>query len=77
VSVLPSRRHDGVVAVRRVINDHIAELAAGREDRAGELLDFMCECGDLRCVTFVELTLAEYEAMEPGSVLAHALRNEM
>lgn len=71
MSVLASRRHDGVVSVRRVVNDHIADIASRCEPYEGDLFDFMCECGDLRCPEFVPLTVAEYRETVPGWVRAH------
>jgi hypothetical protein len=35
------------------------------------VFEFLCECGDLRCLEFVKLTLDEYTDREPGSVVAH------
>jgi hypothetical protein len=37
-----------------------------------EPVEFMCECGDLRCTEVVTLTLGDFEQFsEPGSISAH------
>lgn len=61
---------DGVVAVRRLVNDEIAQLAGRLLDSEGEF-EFMCECGGLSCVDRVSMTLVEYRTTAPGSVVAH------
>lgn len=63
--------HAAVVDVRRVINDHIAEVATRLDDTLGEPFDFMCECGDLRCPEFVRMTLDEFRQTVAGDVRAH------
>ena len=65
------RGRDGVVSVRRIVNDHIAEVAERLDDHQADLFDFMCECGELRCPEFVPLTVDEYRKKIPGSVRAH------
>jgi hypothetical protein len=57
--------------VRRFCNDSIYKVAEGLDDPGGASFDFLCECGDLRCRQYVQLTLAEYREREPGSVTAH------
>ncbi len=59
-----------VEAMRRVLNDSIAE-AAERFDEEGALFEFFCECGDLSCKEVVALTVAQYRANRSGRVLAH------
>jgi hypothetical protein len=60
------------VDVRRLVNDSIRGVGSGfRPDEAGAALDFLCECGDLRCRRSIRLTLAEYDATQPGFVSAH------
>ena len=72
MNALASRGHHGGTAVRRVVNDNIAAIAMSRfQDRNGDLVEFLCECGDLRCGDFVEMTVAEYRATVPGWVRAH------
>jgi hypothetical protein len=61
----------GAIAVRRVVNEHIATLSARTADTDESVFDFFCECGDLRCLEVVKMTLAEYEELEPGTVRAH------
>ena len=63
-------RDVAVLEVRRLINDHIAEVAIRLDDRLGEPFDFVCECGDLRCGAFVSMTIVRYQATSPGDVRA-------
>ena len=58
------------VSVRRFVNDEIARVAARWGDEGTEF-EFICECGDLSCRVFLQLTLADYHARSPGSVIAH------
>ena len=62
-----------VEAMRRVLNDSIAE-AAERFDDERALFGFYCECGDLICKEVVELTVAQYRAGRRRGVLAHRHR---
>jgi hypothetical protein len=67
----PSRGDLGnetVVSVRRFVNDETARAARrfGRHD-----CEFVCECGDLMCDEMVKMTLADYHASTPGSVVRH------
>jgi hypothetical protein len=40
-------------------------------DDSAAVYEYVSECGSLGCRAQVKLTLAEYEASEPGSVRAH------
>ncbi|MBA3841928.1 MAG: hypothetical protein H0X39_04805 [Actinobacteria bacterium] len=53
------------------MNDEIASVAARWGDEGAEF-EFICECGELRCGRFLKLTLADYRASAPGSVIGHA-----
>jgi hypothetical protein len=70
-----SRRTDeqfgSAVDVRRFVNDTIRDTAMRFGDDPAAVYEFVCECGSLGCRAQVKLTLAEYEASEPGSVRAH------
>lgn len=66
----PSPGTDAAVAMRRFVNDEIAKVGGRFDDPPGRY-EFLCECGDLACDGRVELTLAEYQASTPGSVLVH------
>jgi hypothetical protein len=55
---------------RRLVNDEILNLATRFEDGI-TLFEFVCECGDPQCVGLVKMTLAEYRATKPGSVVGH------
>lgn len=66
-----SLRHDAAIGVRRLANDSIAERAAAFHDAPDALVEFVCECGDLACQDAVTLTLAEYRATTPGSLVGH------
>lgn len=59
------------MSVRRFVNDEIAETAARFDAGDGSVFEFVCECGDLSCNGLVELTLSEYAASSPGSVVGH------
>lgn len=61
----------GAIGVRRVVNNLIAETAA-RSNETDQPWEFFCECGDLGCLAVVQMTVEEYGASEPGTVLAHA-----
>jgi hypothetical protein len=62
---------DAATAVRRVVNDEILHAAERFHDEAA-LFEFVCECGYLKCRDFVKLTLAEYRATTPGTVVANS-----
>jgi hypothetical protein len=63
---------DSGTGLRRFANDWIRTVAIRRARDAGTVVEFLCECGDLRCQRLVDLTLSEYDALPPGAVLAHA-----
>jgi hypothetical protein len=56
---------------RRFANDSIRDMAVRQQRDASAIYDFLCECGDLGCRQLVELTLTDYAALPPGSVLGH------
>jgi hypothetical protein len=58
------------VRMRRLVNDEIRGVGAGLPDDEAPF-EFLCECGNLRCRQNVTLTLAEYDASQPGGVSAH------
>lgn len=64
----PFRR--AAVSVRRRVNDEILN-AATRLDDGSMLFEFVCECGDLKCRHWARMTLADYRATSPGSVVSH------
>lgn len=71
----PGRGESGTGAatsVRRLVNDEIARVAARLDGDDGSVFDFLCECGDLRCRGIARMTLADYRASSPGSVVGHA-----
>ncbi|HEU5363380.1 MAG TPA: hypothetical protein VFU56_08540 [Gaiellaceae bacterium] len=57
------------VAIRRYVNDEIARTAIRFDLDDGGRFEFLCECGDLSCNRRVKLTLPEYRASEPGSIV--------
>jgi hypothetical protein len=59
------------VSVRRSVNDEIAVRAFCFNGNDGSEFEFGCECGDLSCTDHLRMTLAEYHASEPGSVVSH------
>jgi len=61
-----------LVSIRRAVNDEVANLAqelGEQKDEDGPA--FVCECGNPSCRATVRLTLIDYLACPPGSVLAH------
>ncbi len=71
-SAVARLRAPDVVAVRRLVNDHIAHAGERMDaDQETELYEFMCECGDLHCDGKVTLTPAEFRETVPGWVRAH------
>lgn len=48
-------------ALLRAVNERVAEVTEG--GGPGELIDFICECGDADCVEAVPLTPDEYESV--------------
>ena len=59
------------VSVRRLVNNHVADLAGQLAVPETDRFEFLCECGKLDCDGHVSLTLAEYRELAPGSVLTH------
>lgn len=69
----PSTRELGIeaaVMLRRFVNDELARVAS-RFDWNGREYEFVCECGNLRCDGIVKLTLADFRATRPRSVVGH------
>lgn len=62
---------DAAVSVRRFVNEEIAQVANGFDADEGNLFEFVCECGDLSCDCYVDMTVAAYRSCAPGSVVAH------
>jgi hypothetical protein len=62
---------EAAVMARRFINDEIRALARPFGDEEYYMLEFLCECGHLRCRQIARLTSAEYALTTPGSVVAH------
>lgn len=71
----PQSRAPGVgaaISVRRFANDEIARVGRSLDDLdEAHPFEFLCECGDLSCSEFARMTLAEYRASSPGSVVGH------
>jgi hypothetical protein len=63
---------ESATGLRRFANDSIRDVAARSQRDASTVLEFLCECGDLRCRQLVKLTLGDFGARTPGSVRAHA-----
>ena len=62
--------HEAAVSIRRVVNDEILQVATPLDDGAA-VFEFLCECGDLSCRGLVAMTLADYRATSPGSIVSH------
>ena len=62
---------ESVVSVRRFVNDEIAHVATRLDPDDMTHYEFVCECGDLGCQRTATLTVAEYHASPPGSVVCH------
>ena len=54
---------DGIFAR---VNDSIRKLVAANDQNA-ESWEFICECADLGCHTFVTLTVTEFDARRAAS----------
>lgn len=71
----PQSRASGIgatISVRRFANDEIARVGSSLDDLdEGHRFEFLCECGDLACSQFARMTIAEYRASPPGSVVGH------
>jgi hypothetical protein len=65
----PTDSSEPAIFVRRYVNDEIAEVASRFDANDGSEFEFVCECGDLLCRGLVKMTLAEYRASGPGSVV--------
>jgi hypothetical protein len=60
------------ISVRRFANDEIARVGSSLDNLdEGHQFEFLCECGDLSCSQFARMTIAEYRASSPGSVVGH------
>jgi len=61
-----------VAAMRRLLNDSIAEVAERFDDEGEEIFfDFHCECEDLSCTRVVEFTVVQYRCARFWPVVAH------
>lgn len=59
-------------SIRRLANRSVRESAAELRVPDDETIDFMCECGDLRCTEVVSLKLSDFDRFtDPGSISAH------
>ena len=74
-TVHPDRRApsiDAAISVRRFANNEIARVGSTLDDLdERHRFEFLCECGDLSCGQFVRMTVAEYRASLPGTVVGH------
>ncbi len=60
-------------SIRRLANRAVRDSAAELRVPFHERVDFMCECGDLRCKEVVSLRLHDFDRFsEPGSITAHS-----
>ena len=59
------------VSLRRFVNDEIAQVATRLDPDDRKQYEFICECGDLGCALTATLSVAEYHASPPGSVIGH------
>ena len=59
-------------SIRRLANRAVRDSAAALRVPDDEIVDFMCECGDLNCKEVVGLELGDFDRFtEPGSIHAH------
>ena len=59
-------------SIRRLANRAVRDSASELGVPDDEQVDFMCECGDLRCTDVVSLRLGDFDRFsEPGSISAH------
>jgi hypothetical protein len=61
-SDLGSRQESRNQILFREVNDRVREVAP-RQLKAGEAMEFLCECGDETCLETIRLDLEEYEAV--------------
>lgn len=62
---------DAVVALRRFTNAEVARMASRLDENEGNEFEFICECGDKSCDGRVNMTVAQFLASSPGSVIRH------
>jgi hypothetical protein len=62
---------DTVVALRRFTNAEVARMASRLDEDEGNEFEFICECGDTFCDSRVTMTVAQFLASSPGSVVRH------
>ena len=70
----PQSRAPGIgaaISIRRFANEEVARVGSRLDADEGNQFEFLCECGDLSCNRLVRLTIAEYRALPPGSVVGH------
>jgi hypothetical protein len=53
-------------ALFRAVNERVSDVNQAAEE--GELVEFLCECGDDECVEPVALTLDEYETLRSVAI---------
>jgi hypothetical protein len=80
-TVSPQSRAPGIgaaISVRHFANNEIARVASSLDDLdEGHQFEFLCECGDLDCGEFVRMTVADYRAASPGSVVGHPVIRDL
>ena len=60
-------------SIRRLVNRSIYDKAVELRVADDVPLEFVCECGDLRCTALVNITLPEFDRLaRPGVVTAHS-----
>ena len=70
--------NEAAISGRRLANDEIARVGSSLDDLdEGHQFEFLCECGDLSCSEFVRMTVAEYRASSPGSIVGHHVSRAM
>jgi hypothetical protein len=52
-------------AIFREVNERVNEVS---DAEPGELIDFLCECGDESCTESISLTRAEYEQLRSNAL---------
>jgi hypothetical protein len=63
-------------SIRRLANRSVRDSARELRVPDDEYVDFMCECGDLRCTEVVTLKLGDFHQFtEPGSISGHRQRD--
>jgi hypothetical protein len=60
---MPTRRRERNQELYREVNERIRALSTSFVLDEADVVDFVCECGDVGCTDQIGLSLAEYEGI--------------